>query len=98
MDVIEKDNESSVTVKTSATNDSDEIWEIIDKEDDGSIFHYRLLTNVFFTNMFLFHRGPKKFVSSSLCIYTISHRHTTMVAYDRSAKASITILTDLRIK
>lgn len=39
MDVIEKDSESCDTVKTSAANDanSDEIWEIIDKEDDGSI-------------------------------------------------------------
>lgn len=101
MDVTEKDNESSDTVETPATNDTDEIWEIIDKEDDGSIIHYRLLTNhqqIFLTNMFLFRRGPEKFVSSGLCIYTVGYRHTTMVAYDRSAKASIAILTDLTIR
>lgn len=37
MDELVKDNQSSDTVQTSTgDSNSDEIWEIIDKEDDGN--------------------------------------------------------------
>lgn len=102
MDVIKEDNESSDTAKTSTKDaNSDEIWEIIDKEDDGSVIGQKLTIicqQTSLTNIFLFHRGPEKLVSSSLCIYTISPWHTTMVANDRSAAAPIAIRTDLTIR
>lgn len=79
------------------TNDAsnDEIWEIIDKEDDGNNMLRLKITGNLLT---LFYRGPEKFVCCGLCIYTIGHWHTTMVANDRSTTPLSSICTDLTIE
>lgn len=97
MDHLAGDTNSS----ESATNDtnSDEIWEIIDKEDDGKIvLYHKPLTLKKESPNFLLYRGLKEFVCSSLCLYTISHWYTAMVANDRSPTLSPSICTDLSIR
>lgn len=95
MDTLVGDKQPSDTVET-LTNDAsnDEIWEIIDKEDDGNNMLCLKIADKLLT---LFYRGPKEFVSCGLCIYTIGHWHTTMVANDRSTTPLSSICTDLAI-
>jgi len=96
MDTSVGDKQPSDTVET-LTNDAsnDEIWEIIDKEDDGNNMLFLIIADKLLT---LFYRGPKKFVCCGLCIYTIGHWHTTMVANDRSTTPLSSICTDLAIE
>lgn len=96
MDTLVGDEQPSDTVET-LTNDasSDEIWEIIDKEDDGNNTLFFKIADKF---LIPFYRRPKEFVCCGLCIYTIGHWHTTMVANDRSTTPLSSICTDLTIK
>jgi len=95
MDTLVEDNQPSDTVETLTNNASnDEIWEIIDKEDDGNDILCLKITDKFLT---LFYRGPKEFVCCGLCVYIIGYWHTTMVANDRSTTPLSSIRTDLAI-
>jgi len=95
MDTLVGEKQPSDTVET-LTNDAgnDEIWEIIDKEDDGNNM---LCLKIAVKLLTLFYRRPKEFVCCGLCIYTIDHWHTTMVANDGSTTPLSSICTDLGI-
>lgn len=97
MDKILKIKRSSDMTTATSTNDTsnDEIWEIIDKEDDGNntLVLFTISLNLYLKQIIICRRF-KKFISWSLCVYTIGYWHTFMVAYDRSATSSTSILAD----